>query len=219
MGAVMLTGTSFVFVHIPRTGGKSITKMLLRHGQETLPGQPGRHTTASEARALLGEQRFAETLSFAVVRNPWDRLLSLYLFHAQTPEQLLASTGQRASPGFLEAHRAFVALGSFEAFLRWVAQGPDGDGPLERHRYTQLAYLTDERGELLVRHILRYERLRSDVKALLTQLGLSAALPWINGHLRPHYTRYYSAQGARLVGGLCAGEIERFDYRYGDEGQ
>jgi hypothetical protein len=211
----VLTGADFVFVHVPRTGGKSITRMLLRHGQESVPGQPSRHTTAREARALLGEARWSRAYRFGFVRNPWDRLLSLYLFHLQTPEQLLASTGQAASRGFVAAHRAFTGFADFAAFLRWFAEGPRGTDEVERHRIGQLGYLGDEHGALLVDRVGRYEHLARDAAEIAAQLGVAApSLPWLNGHLRPHYGRYYDVTTRALVERACADEIRRFDYAY-----
>ena len=59
-------------VHIYKTAGTSIRTAL---GIEDPP-----HLTAPELRAHVGKQEWAAGLPFAVVRNPWERFVSLYTY-------------------------------------------------------------------------------------------------------------------------------------------
>ncbi|HEY6206442.1 MAG TPA: sulfotransferase family 2 domain-containing protein [Chthoniobacterales bacterium] len=85
----------FLFVHIPKTGGNSIQSVLARYSDDEItrrPGQDGierfgvsnpkyklkKHSALAEYRAALGDKKFAQLYKFAAVRNPWDRLVSLY---------------------------------------------------------------------------------------------------------------------------------------------
>ena len=66
----------FVFVHVPKTGGGSITAEL-----QTLYGEGEKlrtHLTAAEYRNFLGPSLFQKYHTWAVVRNPYERFISEY---------------------------------------------------------------------------------------------------------------------------------------------
>jgi Sulfotransferase family len=76
-----------IFVHIQRTGGNSIQRIFQRFDPdliETAPVDPAalrtKHCYLSDLEAALDSRTFREYTKFAVVRNPFDRLLSWYHF-------------------------------------------------------------------------------------------------------------------------------------------
>lgn len=65
------------FIHVPKTGGVSISEALgaaLSDAEEVGPI----HSTATEARKEFRD--FDRYKSFAFVRNPWERMVSLYAY-------------------------------------------------------------------------------------------------------------------------------------------
>jgi Sulfotransferase family len=77
----------FIFIHIPRTAGISLTSALsvfadgdnLDFSQVTWePEYP--HFTAVEIARIVGEDRFQKFYKFAIVRNPWERMVSRYFY-------------------------------------------------------------------------------------------------------------------------------------------
>jgi len=81
-----------LFIHIPKTGGTSIENWLSNFGEMQFyqPGIPTfmkctpQHLTLNDFNVLFGEKFF--DVIFAVVRNPYNRLVSEYLF--RTADQL-----------------------------------------------------------------------------------------------------------------------------------
>lgn len=62
-----------IFVHIPKTGGMSVSQVL--YG-EAIP----RHASVAQMKEAIGPYRFRKYFSFAFVRNPYSRLVSVYTF-------------------------------------------------------------------------------------------------------------------------------------------
>src|SRR5204862_2265949 len=95
----------FLFVHIPKTAGNSIQSVLRDYWEDQLIAlrneQDGverfglrnpkyklkKHSTLADYRVALGEMEFDNLYKFTSVRNPWDRMISLYF----TPTQNAAA--------------------------------------------------------------------------------------------------------------------------------
>lgn len=69
--SIFVKSTGILFVHIPKTGGSSITQWLLERGGAYSDGYT--HTALQHTRHDL-----SSVWSFCVVRNPWDRMVSTY---------------------------------------------------------------------------------------------------------------------------------------------
>ena len=76
-----------IFVHVERTGGVAVRKHLLQHegNFERWPGT--KHFTAEKTKELIDNPEVWENyFKFAIVRNPYDRLVSWYCACRQHPE-------------------------------------------------------------------------------------------------------------------------------------
>jgi hypothetical protein len=196
---------SFIFVHIPKTGGNSVSRALLPFTESTLeeaesPAGWGsgenfwtvdpvfgrdKHFTADHYARIMDIRRFTV---FATVRNPWDLAVSLYFFRKQTAVFNWQSVGAET---FDKAE-----------FLRFLHAGESA----------QSCYL----GRMPVR-ILRFERLADDFAVLCRTLGLGTlTLDKINTSRRPKYRDVLDADLAAEVGRIYAEDVDRFGYRFGD---
>ena len=74
----------FIFVHIPRTGGTHLSNFLLPYCDEeslrfsSFGEDEHQHATLLDYVAYYGKEILDYTI-FSIVRNPWDRALSLSL--------------------------------------------------------------------------------------------------------------------------------------------
>lgn len=65
-----------IFIHIPRTGGTSIEKAFDKNMWKNAPLE--KHLSAKEARKKYGKKAWEDYFTFSFVRNPWDRVISLW---------------------------------------------------------------------------------------------------------------------------------------------
>ena len=95
---------NFIFIHIPKTGGTSMSVALAPLNQWNdleLGGTPfgqqvdrfyrgrfgiGKHSGATEARRVLGPPAWSKFYKFALSRNPYTRAISTYTFLKQRKE-------------------------------------------------------------------------------------------------------------------------------------
>ncbi len=98
---------------------------------------------------LYGEPPFADVYKACFVRDPFERLLSIYSYHTQSLTQLFP---------------AAVASGSFRA---WLEMGGTGSAKTPMRKFTH-----DASGRQIVDFIGRYESLQADWSAFLAAVGL-----------------------------------------------
>lgn len=130
-----------IFVHVPKTAGTSIERALLRSPDQVVGG----HTTALGYRRKFPTE-FADYFKFAVVRHPLTRFLSAYRYLRERPVQSALN-----NVGIHEC-------GTFEHWMSNVREHPELlDGIV--HLQPQHRFVCDERGEVLLDRIYRYEAL------------------------------------------------------------
>jgi len=177
----------YIFVHINKTGGTSISKALADE-----PEPMWKHMTAAQYRKVL-PVRFSNFFKFAFVRNPWDRMVSQYFFR-------VGDTGQAG-------HLADRAPVSFPEFLR---------DPFPLGHREQLSFISDDAGRRLVDFVGRFERLQADFDRVCDRLQRPRrTLPTLNQTQHGPYTDYYDDETRRLVAELYRRDIAFFGYRFG----
>ena len=178
-----------VLIHINKTGGSSVEKAL---------GLAFQHRTAEEIRAIIGPARWERKFSFTFVRNPWSRVVSQYHYrvginHAdlQTEPLDFAQWVQRA----------------------YVEQEPRYyDKP--RMFRTQMEWIADEDGTVMVDWIGCFERLHEDFRTLAARLGKQAELPHLKKSKHRDYREHYDEETRRIISECYAPDIETFGYRF-----
>lgn len=199
----------FLFVHIFKTAGTSITDSLARFCYRPGSTRPSnwmafistnwkkihrkpieKHAIAMEIRASLDRKIFDSVFKFTFVRNPWDWQVSLYHYILDHPE----------NHGYDET----IKMGSFRNFVFSRAKS----------NFTQTGCLVDEAGNLLVDFVGRFENLDTDFQTICKNVGISARLPHINKSDRTGYRGYYDAETRELTARLYAEDIERFGYAF-----
>lgn len=182
--------TNFIFIHINKTGGSSIEKAL---------EAPLIHKTALEFKKDIGENRWEQRFSFAIVRNPWDRAVSQFHYR-----QMINKTGL-----------ASKTL-SFDDWIKRVYV--DGDQQYvdeEKMFLTQSAWVSNEKDEIIVDFIGKFEELQSSWDFISKELHREqTTLPHIKKSSRQDYRTYYNDDSVEIITNFFEADIKNFGYKF-----
>ena len=99
----------FIFIHIPKNAGTSIRNSFQIEGYDKkVVNKPYPHNSCSEIKTYCGDTVWETFYKFAVIRNPYERLVSYYHFHK--------------SPQY-----RFPALANKYTFSDWIRKGLDNN--------------------------------------------------------------------------------------------
>lgn len=214
---IISRGRGYIFVHIPKTGGTSLSlalearakkddilvgdtpKALRRRGRlrgVKTAGRLWKHSSLSQAEGLITRQEMQALFVFTLVRNPWDRAVSYYSW---LQDQTFA-------------HPA-VALSrelKFAAFL----EHPQIQGAFREQPYQSYVQAPD--GAPCADLFLRLEHLDEDLPKLEARLSMQIGpLPHVNRSQRAAaYRDIHTDATRRLIASVCARDIEQFGYRF-----
>lgn len=153
------------------------------------------HLLASQIRCEVGDDRFTAYFKFAVVRNPFDRLVSQFAYMRDRPDL-----------------RAFVGMddeASFSDYLQLI----------RRRRHVQWepqsSFLFDDEGARLVDFVGRFETLGVDAARVFERVGIGgASLPHRNHSERSPYRDYYTSALRAQVEEMYADDLAYLDYEF-----
>lgn len=198
----------FVFAHVPKTGGDSITEALREFADVDKSWGRPKHWSARrirDAHFLGTEFEWGQHLSFGVIRNPWEQVHSDYWFcrNSRVPGPKLGSWRDKV------IRCKEICFAEFVVDI-CGAHGRSGPG-LFSH------YLADRSGNQMVSHIMRFERLEEEFAGLCQSIGLPGLdLPRKNvTPRRPDYRDEYDDRSRYLVGRRFADDVGRFGYTFG----
>ena len=194
----------FVFVHVQKTGGVTISRLLKEQLDDNVRQVAGRH--APLGKILKADPSLADYWVFGFVRNPWDRMVSWWAMISSWRAWVERKGYDPAERGNPFWHRA-SEYGDFETF---VLRGPDDNIRLRR---PQVDYLRG--GGREADFIGRTENLAEDTERALARFGLSAAgIGHHNASRRTSYRDYYTPASRKRVAEVFAKDIERFGYEF-----
>lgn len=208
-----------VFIWVPKTAGTSIFDALSQHGMRKIKTNPrgfdGKshvtfgHRDPKEVRAAMPNGLWDESCKFAFVRNPWDRLVSLYFYWKNFDDgHVIKSHPLAASTSRLNFRDFCKNLSAQSHLLPRMLKGDCG-GVLQMCSQTKWIG-PDESPN--VDFIGRYENLEEDFSKVCRHLGVDAKLGHRNKSSHKHYSEYYDDETAKVVGEIYREDIERFGY-------
>ena len=200
-----ISGAGCWFIDIPRTSSVSCRRELGDHfGWPYFHNNKfvkkfavlhiKQHQTALEMRRQLGTELWQSIFTFSIVRNPWDRYLSFFLWDNKP-----RSLGYRSLPP-TDAVK--------QVFKNWLTAC---NVPVSE-------YLLDEHGNILVDFVARYENRQEDLfhigqKINFPEFGQKYSLGK-KPSSKHHYSEYYDNELRDWVAEIAKWEIEKFNYSF-----
>jgi len=199
------------FVDIPRTSSSSISSEMGKafgapYGKSNLIDEEYAvtqvfpvHMSSVAARDALGRFIWDRIYTFSMVRNPWDRIFSLYNY--------------RVKVGNISKEL------SFRDYVLAMADEKSNNKLFKYHGFSfgSSDYLTDESGSIIVDFVARYENRAEDLKIISSRLG---NIPLGSLHIQgatPLGSRYLSAYDSdtkKVIEKLFSKDIELFGYSF-----
>ena len=203
----------FLFVHVPKTAGSSVTAALQPYCDQPekvwfnrllssmglnvnwlgpVAWRRGRkHTTAGQMQRMYPTKLFQTYYKFAFVRNPWDLMVSYYHYIQSRTEHHRSAKVQ--------------SLNSFEEYLAYE---------IKRDKISQTRFLMDANGELLVDYVGRFESLGDHFNAICRELNFDVELEHRNSSSHGDYQSYYDETTKQMVAEHWRQDIKQFGYTF-----
>ncbi|WP_176250474.1 sulfotransferase family 2 domain-containing protein [Sulfitobacter sp. HGT1] len=214
---IISRGRNYIFVHIPKTGGTSMALALearamkddimlgdtpkavkRRKRMKNVPaaGRLWKHSTLADIEGVVTRDEIAQMFCFALVRNPWDRVVSYYHWlRDQSFDHPMVRLAQQT--GFAD----FLVTPALQDSLTNAPYG---------------SYLQDGARVDRANLFIRLEHFAQDAEPLFDHLGFRVELPVENASDRAaSYEEYYTDDLAQIVARICSDDISRFGYGFG----
>ncbi|MEM6395433.1 MAG: sulfotransferase family 2 domain-containing protein [Bacteroidota bacterium] len=201
-----------IFIHIPKTGGASVEHVIWPNKSDrTVENlwmgfvnkyenkyQTGglQHLTANHIKMEVGEEIFKSYFKFSIVRNPWEKVISQYVYMKSKRKDLRKYLGMSRYTSL----KKYLHLIQKKKHVQWMSQSD---------------FLLDSNGYILADKIIRFENLNPESISIFNQLNIpNHQLPHINKSERRHYTSYYNDLTKEMVADIYKKDIDLFKYTF-----
>lgn len=184
-----MTTLPFYQIHINKTGGTSLRQLL---GTEPV------HLPTSLAIQKIGIENWNKLFTFSIVRNPFDRMVSLYHYRL-----LGGGLGMLNGITFPEFIHESLVLRSSNFYNRALMFKPCYD------------WLEFE-GELPLTYIGTFEDLEVSIRTILDELDILQPehIPHIKATKHAHYSTYYNKTARETVSSWFQKDLDAFEYSF-----
>jgi hypothetical protein len=199
---------NFLFVHIPRTGGMSISHALF----DLLPNSylnlmEWRHRYGINIQYML--PHFSTMYKFCVVRNPWELIesdynLTLMDIHVPTFDKRMTATD-----GWLQRLKR---VSKYSGFVEFVAKEYLGSlsSVLEGGFYT--TWCCDKDGDDLGVEPILFQELEQKWPYVCETIGISCVL--MHENAVPRHQCLWTPKARDAIADLCQKDLERFNFKF-----
>jgi len=194
---------NYAFFHIPKTAGQSILTALGYETKQRVPPNAGYHTIPKTFVEKLEIKKFDKIFSFAFVRNPWERMHSMYHY--------ICKSDNYKTRDYIKHYRSM-------GFNNWMveecanfckSQGwYNGD-----YIFQQVDWVTYN--NKLISFVGRYENLDGDFKFICDKINHPyIKLPHVHKTKKPDYHNEYNSNAYNKIVELFSKDIETFNYEF-----
>ncbi|WP_369928829.1 sulfotransferase family 2 domain-containing protein [Xanthomonas sp. NCPPB 2632] len=183
-----------IFFHNPKTGGRSIIVGLGLPDDTRLKLI---HFSPREARRCIFQDAWHEFFTYSFVRNPWERMVSLYEYH------------RSVQYGIFQKMNLSHTLARQYNFDEWIA--------INQAKIRQSNWFGMPQAHWMdgVTRVYRFEDFDAAFKDISERMNKKVTTPHINRSNRSSYQDYYrSTDSIDIVGTIDAHVIKEFGYQF-----
>lgn len=213
-----------VFVGVPKNASNSIVTAFIRHysnkvdifDKNSLWGERVTTIGHNSVNFILknhGDEFFKNSIKFCVVRNPWDRLISLVEYtHKEHRFNWWTPNKKENIKRFLNQ---FKSQDDSPAIISMQHGKPVWTGEPLKNTRSQLSWLKLD-GEFVGNVVLQYETLQKDFNEFMTLMGLPPLeIPRDTGTSSPRsggIPDYFDQESYEMVKDIYKEDIDLFNY-------
>tara|TARA_X000001388_G_C2234635_1_gene124746 strand:+ start:1202 stop:1939 length:738 start_codon:yes stop_codon:yes gene_type:complete len=217
------------FVHIPKTAGNSVRdalrreKLLSNRGYDkkerdhhfgvkfsSRAGSSQQHTENPYFPCYLDTEEYKSSISFTVIRNPFDLLVSYYCHNPQPKDLGWANS------------RNYHGFKTFEQFIKFYCTEPPAKWHVPHLSKNLFGQIFDEEGILRVDYAIYYENLNAGLRELkgILRPGSNKKIRILNKlnrsklRAKKPYQEFYDKETRKLVEEKCSWELDTFGYAF-----
>ena len=211
----------FIFIHIPKCAGSTITYSLLNNLYFKLPRKEDwkydklspktaevfqtnpvqgnsanlkQHDTFKTINDYFEKNKLNidDYFKFSFMRNPWERRISQY----QYAKRMAKQTGQD-----------WAIKISLMSFFEFITKRND----------SQLNWVCNKKNDVAVDFLGSGRNLQQEFNKICKKIGIPhQKLQHKNATEHKHYTEYYDDETRQIIANNCAKDIEYFGYKFGE---
>ena len=203
-----------IFIHIPKTGGSAVTGFLKSNVNNTdfrskvydftrfQSYKKGMHDTSLMVLNKIGVKHFKSYYKFCCVRNPYDLMVSSFMWWQQ----------YAIEHQVFKNHTDLISSMNFEQFM----SSKYGLHYINEFNFNLENYYSDQRGNIIVDKIIKFENLEQDLRAVCKETGIHIKVPLkkVLQTKRKHYREYYDDKTIEIVSRRFKSTIDYFNYEF-----
>ena len=199
----------YIFVHIPKTGGISIRRALEK-SDATLSKYT--HQSIRTIQPTLTPEQFTSYYKFGFVRNPWDRLYSMYRYN----NKIIL---HHKKLQYYNSHGLDLYVLPFKDWLfgeTWNSWDPNKTITLPNQKLEQLYFLTDNDNQIIVDYIARFENIISEFNIICNTVAIKQhkLIKENQSGPRINYRKQYDNEMIDFVYKYHTHDITQFNYHF-----
>ncbi len=184
-GIIVCEEPKFIYMKPSKTAGTSILRHGLQNRLEGIFHHKDHPERFAEWIGSITDEELEEYFIFSVVRNPWDRLVSIASYFDFPFKEFVRRLDAYWEDEIVRVHS------------------------LPLHLYTH------QEGVPFVDFICRFESLQADMNLVFDRIGLGREpLAFVNRSRHRHYSVYYGREEVEVVESLYAQDIEYHGYMF-----
>jgi len=219
---------NFIYFSIPKTGCTSVKWSIANFFDINVDPKKGIHSTKLNSIEVLSKRDLPTHFKFAFVRNPWDRVVSLYndkicKYYDKickkynydnnfiTKKKIIRQDFDDPYFG-LKYTDVFYAGMSFKEFVKKICSISDDDA--NKHFKSQYTFIYDKNGDIAVDFLGRFENFEKDFNYISSKISNDFVMFHKNISKHEHYRAYYDEVTQKMVEERYEKDLRLFNYKF-----